>query len=396
MSMGRRYIHPRGPTKSLLVPDGKFDILFFGGDEFSCRTLEKIYEARDVWRTLYVVTQHDMQLLQRGARTVPSPVRVLAEKLGLQVFLMPKDNNDFKVMTFPAPFHRAEHHPPQLLVTSSVGRYIPMKILKRFHHSRRLNVHPSLIPKYRGAAPIQWAIADGLEETGVSVIEVEQVGLGYDVGDIWAQKSVAIPPNSTHSTMWPILAEEGSELLISVLRNMIAGTQPDAIEQDNEAATDAPVIDSVIATTNWWEWDAKRVECTSRAFLHQKPIFTYVFDSETTLQLFDLSVLDSTIEPSRENRIEEIGRARLNKQTGNLEVTCANGTRVGIARVKQKNRNLIPAKEWWIGVPEWKRPQGYVQFHMGANRKPGIPAFDDLPRSQKLMDGYSFAPKYQS
>ena len=85
--------------------------------------------------------------------------------------------------------------------------------------------------------------------------------------------------------MWPVLAEEGSELLISVLRNMISGTvriysmpsegllmlaqQPDAVEQDIEAATDAPAIDGVIANTNWWEWDAKRVECMSRAIVHQ-------------------------------------------------------------------------------------------------------------------------------
>lgn len=76
------------------------------------------------------------------------------------------------------------------MIVSSIGRYIPWKILKHFHRSRRLNVHPSLIPKYRGAAPIQYAIADGLAESGVSIIEVERVGMGYDVGDIWAQKRV--------------------------------------------------------------------------------------------------------------------------------------------------------------------------------------------------------------
>jgi methionyl-tRNA formyltransferase len=76
------------------------------------------------------------------------------------------------------------------MIVSSLGRYVPWKVLKRFHRSRRLNVHPSLIPKYRGAAPIQYAIADGLEKTGVSIIEVERVGMGYDVGDIWGQNTV--------------------------------------------------------------------------------------------------------------------------------------------------------------------------------------------------------------
>jgi methionyl-tRNA formyltransferase len=73
---------------------------------------------------------------------------------------------------------------------ASFGQYIPNKILKCFWPGRKLNIHPSILPKYRGAAPIQWAIADGLEETGVSVMEVERVGRGYDVGDIWDQRSV--------------------------------------------------------------------------------------------------------------------------------------------------------------------------------------------------------------
>jgi methionyl-tRNA formyltransferase len=109
-------------------------------------------------------------------------------------------------------------------VVSSLGRYIPWKILKPFPPSRRLNVHPSLIPKYRGAAPIQWTIADGLKETGVSIIEVEKVGLGYDVGDIWAQKKISVPEGSTYTFLMPLLANEGSDLLVQVLRNMINET----------------------------------------------------------------------------------------------------------------------------------------------------------------------------
>jgi methionyl-tRNA formyltransferase len=91
---------------------------------------------------------------------------------------------------FPSPFNAEQHSASQVLIVSSFGRYIPWNVLKRFQNSRRLNLHPSMIPRYRGAAPIQWAIADGLDETGVSVIEVEKVSLGYDVGDIWAQKPV--------------------------------------------------------------------------------------------------------------------------------------------------------------------------------------------------------------
>lgn len=95
-------------------------------------------------------------------------------------------------LQFPVPFARVGkyHSENHLMVVSSFGRFIPWKKLKNFRPSRRLNLHPSLVPKYRGASPIQYAIADDCKETGVSIIEVERVGLGYDKGNIWAQKVV--------------------------------------------------------------------------------------------------------------------------------------------------------------------------------------------------------------
>lgn len=90
------------------------------------------------------------------------------------------------------PFENRSSSPlsSKLLITASFGQYIPKSALKKFLPSRKLNLHPSLIPKYRGAAPIQWSIIDGADETGVSVIEMEQIGRGWDVGDIWDQKKV--------------------------------------------------------------------------------------------------------------------------------------------------------------------------------------------------------------
>jgi methionyl-tRNA formyltransferase len=124
---------------------------------------------------------------------------------------------------------------------ASFGHYIPKNILKCFWPGRKFNIHPSLLPKYRGAAPIQWAIADGLEETGVSIMEVEQVGRGYDVGDIWDQRSVVsvtappinrtysstsqpIPPGATYDSLAPVLAKEGSQLLVEVMERVVVGT----------------------------------------------------------------------------------------------------------------------------------------------------------------------------
>ncbi|KAG8754892.1 Methionyl-tRNA formyltransferase [Serendipita sp. 396] len=319
----------------------------------------------DVWNTLHVVTQPDTYKTERGRHLVESPVKLLAAELNLQCHLIPKDKSAMKEMRFPQPFHRQMHHPSQLLIVSSLGRFIPWKVLKKFHPSRKLNVHPSLIPKYRGAGPIQWAIADGLEETGVSIIEVEKVGMGYDVGDIWAQKTVPIPPGATYPSLMPILADEGSELLVSVLRNMINGTQSDSIEQDPDQATEAPAIDAQIAVIDWWRWNAKKVEQVSRAIMHQKPIYSYVFDHETTLQLFDVSILPKE---HHNLRLTSIGMAELNWKSEKLEVQCNSDTQVSIGGVKQKNKKLMPAREWWLGVNEKKKSEGMIQFHMGPWR----------------------------
>ncbi|KIM32357.1 hypothetical protein M408DRAFT_62871 [Serendipita vermifera MAFF 305830] len=373
-ALGRRQLHGKPPIKALPVPGDKFDILFFGGDEFSCQTLRKLEQAKDVWRTLDVVTQSDHQRARHGTKTVESPVKILAQELGLRCHFLPKEKAKMKTQTFPSPFDGGQHGPSQLLIVASLGRFIAWNVLKRFQSSRRLNLHPSMIPQYRGAAPIQWAIADGLATTGVSIIEVERVGMGYDVGDIWAQKPVVIPSGSTYATLMPILAGEGSELLLQVLRRMIEGSQVDSVEQDLKRVTQAPVIDSTVVVADWWRHDAQKIEQIARATIHQKPIFSYVFDGETTLQLHDVSVIPLS---AHNGLLKRCGEATLNQVTGNLEVQCASGSQLAVQKVKQSSRKLMASKDWWVGVPMRKRPAGLLQFHMGPYTGPEIhPGFE--------------------
>jgi methionyl-tRNA formyltransferase len=125
-------------------------------------------------------------------------------------------------------------------VTASFGRILSKSLLEHFAPGRRLNVHPSLLPAYRGPAPIQHALLDGLKETGVCVIEMMEYKKGIDVGEIWGQQRVvSYTFKATHLTnvrFQPIhndaafpslrnsLAAEGGQLLVSVLRQMMAGT----------------------------------------------------------------------------------------------------------------------------------------------------------------------------
>ena len=160
--------------------------------------------------------------------------------------------------------------------------------------------------------------------------------------------------------------------------------QHDSTEQDLDKVTHAPVIDSALALVDWWTSDAGRIEQFSRATAHQvclilmvilsltndqKPIFTYAFDSETTLQLHDVAVVPQMV---HNKRLRNCGDATMNQATGCLEVQCASGSQLAVKGVKQRNRKLMASKEWWVGIPAWKRPGDLLRFHMGPSRNPEI------------------------
>lgn len=90
----------------------------------------------------------------------------------------------------PGPFNETRQNPGNILITASFGRIIPTSMLNVFDRARRLNVHPSLLPRYRGPAPIQHAIADGQSETGVSVLNIDPFSRGVDSGDVWGSRAV--------------------------------------------------------------------------------------------------------------------------------------------------------------------------------------------------------------
>jgi methionyl-tRNA formyltransferase len=139
-------------------------------------------------------------------------------------------------MQLPTPFDTLS--PSHLLLTASFGHIIPDRILALFADENALNVHPSLLPRYRGAAPIQWTIANGDKETGVSVQRLVQRRRGIDAGHLIGtvegivrghlQTALIhfqeVPGDANYWSLLPKLAEEGGTLLVDVLRRMQAGT----------------------------------------------------------------------------------------------------------------------------------------------------------------------------
>jgi methionyl-tRNA formyltransferase len=203
-------------------------LVFCGTPRFAVPTLEKMVETG--FSVDLVVTQPDRPR-GRGLELAPSPVKARALELGLPV-IQPaaiKTNAEFR--------SQLEAIHPDAIIVVGYGRIIPqwMIDLPRFGN---LNLHASLLPKYRGAAPIQWAVASGESKTGVTTMRIDA---GLDTGDILLQKEVSIAPEDTAETLAPRLAEIGAELMAETLLRLAAGTIA-ARPQDHSQATLAPIL----------------------------------------------------------------------------------------------------------------------------------------------------------
>jgi methionyl-tRNA formyltransferase len=203
-------------------------LVFCGTPQFAAPTLEKLVEAG--FGVRLVVTQPDRPK-GRGLGLVASPVKQAAEKLGLPVFQPEKIKQNDELRG------KLEEIAPAAIIVVGYGRIIPRWMLDLPKYGN-INLHASLLPKYRGAAPIQWAIANGEAVTGVTTMRIDE---GLDTGDILLQQEMAVFDDDTSETLAPKLAAIGAELMVTTLRGLEHGTvtpQP----QNNDLATLAPIL----------------------------------------------------------------------------------------------------------------------------------------------------------
>ncbi|KAG9124336.1 Methionyl-tRNA formyltransferase [Ceratobasidium sp. 392] len=275
-----------------------------------------------------------------------APLKLFAQSHSIPVVHISEDKEEFSNWVPPSPFNSSPEN--NVLVTASFGRRIPRSCLELFHRGRKLNVHPSLLPAYRGAAPIQHALLDGINVTGVSVIEMED-GKGFDFGDIWAQKDFEIPNHATYLSLEPELARLGGRLLVHVLRQAKANPAFAASPQDHARATKARLIKTEQSEVRWADWDAPHVERTHRAIGHQRPVFTTMPDNaKSRLQLLEMHVAPENAQTSILCRP---GDATYEPSGHTLRIQCANQTQLLVSIVKSENKNALKVKEWWNGIP---------------------------------------------
>ena len=252
-------------------------IIFMGTAELACASLELLARSPE-FQILAVVTQPDRPK-GRALQLQSSAVKVLARRLQLPV-LQPERARD------PIFIESLRALAPDLIVVAAYGQLLPPAILDLPRHGC-LNVHTSLLPKYRGAGPIQWAILNGDSETGVTIMKMDA---GLDTGDILWQERTPIEPGDTAETLHHRLACIGAELLIRTIPEFVSGKIIPK-KQLEAGASHARKISKEDGRIDWSK-PARQIRNQIRAFTPWPGAFTFEPQEarQTLLKIWEASV----------------------------------------------------------------------------------------------------------
>jgi methionyl-tRNA formyltransferase len=256
-------------------------IVFMGTPDFAVSILDAVHSAGH--EILACVTQPDRPK-GRGHAVAMSAVKVRALELGIPV-LQPvrvrKDN---------AFIEEIRDLSPDVIVVAAFGQILP-KALLDIPRLGCINVHASLLPKYRGAAPIQWAVINGDRETGVTTMAMD---VGLDTGDILEQKKVLLDPKETGGSLFDRLAAAGAELIVSTLAKAEKGTL-DPVKQNDAEATHVGMLTKEMGDIDWSK-DARSIECLIRGLNPWPTAYSFLADQQ--IRIFAADVLPDDPEPA--------------------------------------------------------------------------------------------------
>ena len=211
-------------------------IIFMGTPDFAMESLSALYDAGH--EILAVITNPDRPK-GRGMKLVASPVKQYALSKNLQVLQPEKVRNNKEFI------NSLKEMKPEFICVVAYGKILPKEILD-IPSKGCINVHGSLLPKYRGAAPIQWAVLNGDKETGITTMYMD---VGMDTGDMILTEKVEIADTETTGELWARLAKIGGQLLVKTIAEIEAGTAP-RIKQPEEFSM-APMLSKDMAKIDW-------------------------------------------------------------------------------------------------------------------------------------------------
>ena len=235
-------------------------VAFFGTPDFATVALEQLIDSKH--EVVCVVTQPDKPA-GRGRKITPPPVKVIAEREGIEVM------QPISIKKEPEFGDRLAETGAEAAVVVAYGQILPGVLLDRLKYGF-FNIHASLLPKYRGAAPIQWAIAKGERKTGVTIMQIDE---GLDSGPIVAQREIDILEDDDAKSVHDMLSVVGANAMVEVLDDVDAKGEVESKPQNHDEATYAPLIKREDAGIDW-KADPESVICKVRGFAAWPGAFT--------------------------------------------------------------------------------------------------------------------------
>jgi methionyl-tRNA formyltransferase len=295
-------------------------IVYLGTPQFAVPSLEALIEAgHDV---VQVFTQPDRPK-GRGQSIAMSPVKETAIRHGLGV-------SQPQRIRHAESLEQLRQLAPDVMVIVGYGQIIPQNIIDipRFGI---INVHGSLLPKYRGAAPIQWAIAHGETTTGVTTM---RINAGLDTGDMLLKAETAIEPNENAVELGERLSRLGADLLIETLRDpSMPGTA-----QDDHLATHAPILNKNDGAIDW-TWPAQVIHNRARGFYPWPGASTQFRDQTLLVWRTAICAGTTSVEPGR-----------LLNAKGPLKISCGQGSMIELLEVQQEGRKRVSSVDFRNGL----------------------------------------------
>ncbi|ATX79002.1 methionyl-tRNA formyltransferase [Mariprofundus aestuarium] len=299
-------------------------VVFAGTPGFSVPCLQALIEAEGI-EVVGVVSQPDRKA-GRGMKLTPSPVKQAALDAGIDVITPERLRNNDEVLLW------LHDKAPDLLVVVAFGMILPKSWLDAASIAP-INVHASLLPRWRGAAPIERSLLAGDSETGVCIMQMEE---GLDTGGIYACKTLPITDNTTGSDLWFALSPLGAELLIDTLPKIAAGLTPEP--QPEAGITYAQKISNEERILDW-SLTAASIDRLVRCFSPRPGVRTQVTGKWLKVIAGSVTAGSHKLEPGQ-----------IVATAGGLDVACGEGSIYRISELQPEGKKAMPAADFLRGA----------------------------------------------
>ena len=302
-------------------------IVFMGTPDFAMESLKALDKAN--YDVLSVVTNPDRPK-GRGMKLIASPVKQYAEDRGMKIYQPKKvkGNTEF--------IEELKRQNPDVICVVAYGKILPKEVLEIPKYGC-INVHGSLLPKYRGAAPIQRSILNGDKTTGVTTMYMDE---GMDSGDMILKKEVEIGENETTGELWDRLSKIGADLLVKTLKEIENGTAPR--EKQSNEFTMAPMLSKDMAKINWQEQSAEQIKNLVRGLNPIMGAYTFVNNKKIKLWKVEVKPINQKFKDF------ENGSVVLSDSKNGLELKAKDGI-IKVIELQGENGKRMKAEDYLRG-----------------------------------------------